>query len=184
MTQSTTPKPYDKKKKLVQLIHIGKSKLCLDDGTYRSLLETTTGKTSTKEMTLGELNKVMTRFKQLGFTPTAPKSAKKSSQLRQADDPQSKLIRHLWLSLHSLGAVNDPSEKALCAYIKRQTGVDLLIWLKSAKKSQVIESLKKWVERVEKQADKTESTTTINGNLTGVIAGKNATVVQINIKQS
>lgn len=157
--QANNPKPYDKKKKLVQLIHIGKSKLCLDDETYRSLLETTTGKTTTKEMTLGELNKVMTRLKQLGFTPTAPKSAGK---IKQDKDPQAKLIRHLWLTLHNLGAVKDPSEKALCAYVKRQTGIDLLAWLPSHKASTVIESLKKWVERVEKQAKTTENTTTPN----------------------
>lgn len=120
MTQTNTSKSYDKKKKLVQLIHIGKSKLCLDDGTYRSLLETATGKTSTKEMTLGELNKVITRLKQLGFTPTAPKSAGK---IKQDKDPQAKLIRHLWLTLHKKGAIKNPSELALSAYVKRQTGI-------------------------------------------------------------
>lgn len=156
MTQTKPTKPYDKKKKLIQLIHIGKSKLCLDDDTYRSLLDTTTGKTSTKEMTLGELNKVMTRLKQLGFAPTPAKSAGK---LKQDSDPQAKLIRHLWLSLHALGAVKDPSEKALCAYVKRQTGIDFLAWLPSHKASRVIESLKKWVERVEKQTETAESTT-------------------------
>lgn len=109
MTQ-TTPKPYDKKKKLVQLIHIGKSKLCLDDETYRTLLETTTGKTSTKEMTLGELDKVMTRLKQLGFTPTAPKSAGK---IKQDKEPQAKLIRHLWAYLAQFGGSQRPQRKSL-----------------------------------------------------------------------
>lgn len=70
-------------------------------------------------------------------------------------------------NLHRKGATSasnaqDPSEKALCAYVKRQTGIDLLAWLPTHKASRVIESLKKWVERVEKQADKTESTTTPN----------------------
>ncbi len=159
MTQTTNQKPHDKKKKLVQLIHIGKSKLGLDDDTYRDLLTYTTGKNSTKEMTLVQLNAVLNELKRKGFTPIAPKSAGK---ITQDKDPQAKLIRHLWLTLHNLGAVKDPSEKALCAYVKRQTGVDLLIWLKSAKKSQVIESLKKWVERVEKQTETAESPNTPN----------------------
>lgn len=154
MTQNQ-PKPYDKKKKLVQLIHIGKSKLGLDD-TYRDLLTYTTGKNSTKEMTLVQLNAVLNELKRKGFTPTAPKSADK---IKQDKDPQAKLIRHLWLTLHNLGAVKDPSEKALCAYVKRQTGIDLLAWLPTHKANTVIESLKKWIERVEKQAETAESTT-------------------------
>lgn len=110
-------------------------------------------------MTLGELNKVITRLKQLGFTPTAPKSAGK---IKQDKDPQAKLIRHLWLTLHEKGAIKNPSELALSAYVKRQTGIDYLGWLPSHKASRVIESLKKWVERVEKQTETAESPNTPN----------------------
>lgn len=144
-TQKISPKPYDKNKKLIQLIHIAKSQLGFDDDTYRDILTYTTGKNSTKKMNLKELKAVLDEFKKKGFILASPKTAGK---IKQKDDPQSRLIRHLWLSLHELGAVKNPSEFALNRYIKRQTDIDLLNWLQSDKKSQVIESLKSWQERI------------------------------------
>lgn len=147
-----TPNPNAKKAKLIQLIHIGKSKLNLDDGTYRDMLTNLTGKNSTKAMTQPELNKVLAHLRKNGFTTTAPTSKKQQAgRLRQADSDQAKLIRHLWLTLHEKGAVKNPSELALSAYVKRQTGIDYLGWLPTDKASQVIESLKKWRQRTEKQ---------------------------------
>lgn len=141
------PKPTKglTKPKLIQLIHIAKSQLHLDDDTYRAMLTANTGKNSTKDMTLTELRTVFEHLKTVGFKTTPPKQAGK---LRQADDEQSKLIRHLWLSLHDLGEVRDPRESALANYIKRQTGVQFLQWLKMEQASQVIEALKKWEMRI------------------------------------
>lgn len=59
MSQYKTKRGALNKPKLIQLIHIGKSKLCLDDDTYHSLLVAMTGKDSTKAMNIGELNKVL-----------------------------------------------------------------------------------------------------------------------------
>lgn len=56
------------KKKLIQLIHIAKSQLGMEEELYRDVLESTTGKTSTKQMTLQQLEAVIDRFKALGFT--------------------------------------------------------------------------------------------------------------------
>lgn len=144
-TKKTTPKTGLTRPKLIQLIHIAKSQLHLDDDTYRAMLTANTGKNSTKDMTLTELRTVFEHLKTVGFKTTPPKQAGK---LRQADDEQSKLIRHLWLSLHDLGEVRDPRESALANYIKRQTGVQFLQWLKIEQASQVIEALKKWEMRI------------------------------------
>ena len=102
--KSTTPnhsKGLDRKK-LIQLIHIAKSQLALDDSTYRANLTQLTGKDSTKAMTIAELRKVFEDLKTKGFKTTPAKSTKFKRDSSMAGDNQSKLIRHLWLSLHSL----------------------------------------------------------------------------------
>lgn len=132
------------KGKLIQLIHIAKSKLHLDDDTYRANLKQLTGKDSTKAMTHTEIQTVFDDLKTKGFKTAPAKNTKLKRESSLADDDQSKLIRHLWLSLHSLGEVRDPSETALANYVKRQTGVQFLQWLKMEQASTVIESLKQW----------------------------------------
>lgn len=69
-----------------------------------------------------------------------------------AADPQSKKIRALWLEMHTLGIIKNSDESALCAFVKRETGVAALQWLKPAQASQVIERLKQWLLRADKKA--------------------------------
>jgi len=132
-------------KKLVQLIHIAKTQLGLDDETYRAVLEQVTGKTSTTQMTNPQKQAVLDRLKQSGFkvNPVA-----KTGVQQLADDEQSKLIRHLWLSLHTAGHVKNPSEQALAAFVERQTGVSALQFLSSDSADKVINRLRNWCKRV------------------------------------
>ena len=142
--------PY--KGKLIQLIHVAKSKLGLDEATYRAILERKAGKTSSKDMSMHELEAVLEHLRGLGFedrTSGKPKPAAKAKTQRLADDPQSKKIRSLWLSLRDLGAIQDSSEQALAAFVKRQTKVESLEWLNNYQATLVIESLKRWVKRIE-----------------------------------
>ncbi|AKG11483.1 gp16 family protein [Moraxella bovoculi] len=148
MSQHKTKRTALNKPKLIQLIHIGKSKLCLDDDTYRSLLVGMTGKDSTKAMNLLELQTVLARMKKLGFKPTrATPTTQKTSKDNGTTD-QLNLIRHLWHSLHELGAVRVNTETAMASYIKKQSGVSI-DELDMVQASRVIESLKKWQQRVE-----------------------------------
>jgi hypothetical protein len=55
----------------------------------------------------------------------------------------------VWLTLHSLGAVRDPSEEALAKFVLNMTGVNALQWLKGSQASRVIENLKQWQQRIE-----------------------------------
>ncbi len=59
------------------------------------------------------------------------------------------MIRGIWIELHEIGAVRDPSEKALASYVKRMTTVAALQWLDVKQAQLVIEALKKWRKRVE-----------------------------------
>ena len=139
------------KPKLIQLIHIAKGQLHLDDGTYRQMLTEITSKDSCSKMSKSELVAVFEHLKTLGFKTTPAKAAGK---VALADDAQSRKIRSLWLTLHELGAVRNPSERALAKYVERQTGKSALQFLSTKEASDVIEHLKKWEERVrDKQAE-------------------------------
>lgn len=144
MVRSSSPKS-----RLIQLIHVAKRDLQLDDDTYRHLLTETTKKESTRDMTVPQLERVLATLKARGFVV----KAKNAGTRPQAKDPQSKKIRSLWLQLNTLGVLEDCSEAALATYIKRITGVEALQWLNTAQASQVIETLKKWVKRIEVQSN-------------------------------
>jgi len=55
------------RQKLIAQIHNGKQQLGLDDDTYRALLKSATGKTSSANMGVMELHKVVEAMKQRGF---------------------------------------------------------------------------------------------------------------------
>nr|WP_113866246.1 regulatory protein GemA [Brenneria salicis]NMN91596.1 phage gp16-like protein [Brenneria salicis ATCC 15712 = DSM 30166]RBP63067.1 phage gp16-like protein [Brenneria salicis ATCC 15712 = DSM 30166]RLM30778.1 Rha family transcriptional regulator [Brenneria salicis ATCC 15712 = DSM 30166] len=136
------------KPQLIKLIHIAKRDLRLDDETYRQLLTTTTGKTSTRDMTVPQLDNVLKAVKRRGFKI---KSAKKANSTRPLDDaPQSRKIRALWLEMADMNIIRDRSEAALARWVKRETGVDSLHWLNSEQASVVIEKLKQWQRRARK----------------------------------
>lgn len=148
-TKKTMDRP-----RLIRLIHVAKRDLGLDDDTYRALLaEECNGKASAAYLTLKELETVLARLKRGGFKVRSTRGDR-----AQAPDPQSSKIRALWLDLAAMGAVKNPSEAALGAFIKRMTGVDALQWLSAKQSSAVIEQLKKWQSRVmtmrAKQLDK------------------------------
>ncbi|EBK3735491.1 regulatory protein GemA [Salmonella enterica] len=131
--------------KLIQFIHIAKSQMGMDTETYRQMLLSITGKTSTSDMNPGQLNKVLAAMKAKGFVVKPSSKARTTRQL--ADYPQAKKLRALWLEMYAQGFVRDSSEEALRRWVKRETGVDGLQWLEADKASTAIEKLKKWQER-------------------------------------
>src|SRR3546814_5673177 len=56
-------------------------------------------------------------------------------------------IRALWWSLYWLGAIEDPKDRPLDAFVKRQTGMSSLRFLDHRKAASVIEALKSWAAR-------------------------------------
>lgn len=63
----------DSRKTAIQLIHIAKNQLGLDDGTYRQMLTSVTGKNSCSKMTITELQQVLDHLKAKGFKTKAPR---------------------------------------------------------------------------------------------------------------
>ena len=134
---------FNKKLNLIKLIHVAKTKLGLDDDVYRDILESTTGKTSSKLLTPAQLEAVLDRLKQLGFEVESNKTGVKNL----ASDAQSKLIRHLWLQLYHAGQVKNGSEKALAKFIENRVKVSALPFLSSESADMVINHLRQWCKR-------------------------------------
>lgn len=131
------------RKRELALIHMAKATLWLSREDYEHVLLTVTGKDSAADMNAAEREKLLQHFKAKGFQV---KPTEKSKQARTlAQDAQSRKVRAMWLMLHALGQVRDPSEAALAAYVKRMVKVDALQWAKSH--HAVIESLKSWAMR-------------------------------------
>ena len=134
---------FNKKLNLIKLIHVAKTKLGLDDEIYRDILKSTTGKDSSKLLTPAQLEAVLDRLKQLGFTVESNKTGVKNL----ASDAQSKLIRHLWLQLYRAGQVKNGSEKALAKFIENRVKVSALQFLSTESADMVINHLRQWCKR-------------------------------------
>lgn len=142
----------DNRLRLIKLIHVARRELGMDDDTYRLLLSGMKGlggATSTADLSVPNLYRVLEQLKQRGFKV---RPSKKQRPL--AADDQSKKIRALWLALHDHGEVRDPSEEALGKFVMKMTGVQALQWLSGEQASQVIENLKKWQRRVARATNK------------------------------
>ncbi|NVN93242.1 MAG: DUF1018 domain-containing protein [Desulfuromonadales bacterium] len=64
------------------------------------------------------------------------------------------MLRGLWIELHNLGAVKDPSEKALCSFVKRMTRKDALQWLTDRDVTVVKKALVDWTNRVMEEKER------------------------------
>lgn len=162
----TAPKPNTKTKssrqKVIARIHIGKAQLCLNDDTYRMMLEFVTGKSSCREMSLAELFAVEHHMIAKGFRPLKGGSRKRISPQSRHKLPYEKTsvdkLRALWIDMAKKGQLTDGSENALEAWVIRMSkrynegrGIEKIEWLKQnhALCSHLIECLKKWQQRLE-----------------------------------
>jgi phage gp16-like protein len=124
-------------------IHIAKKQLGLDDETYRDFLLRETGKRSAADLNETERRKVVLAFEQRGF-----KRASKPPRRDRLSGPYAGKLQALWIAAHNLAIVDNPSDAALIAFVKRQTGLDHGRFLRHADDAaKVIEALKDWIRR-------------------------------------
>ena len=133
----------------IAAIHVLKARLRLTDEDYRALLKHLTGKGSSKDCTPAQQRQVRDHLQRLAeragvATPYVPRAG--GRPVTDRSDEASK-VRALWLFLHELGQVRDPSESALLAYTKRVVHVDALEW-SARDRWKLIEGLKDWAMRV------------------------------------
>ncbi|MFQ1046616.1 gp16 family protein [Avibacterium paragallinarum] len=153
------------KPKYIQLIHIAKQKLGIDELSYRAMLERLTGKSSTKQMTIPELTKVYNELENKGFKKTSRKGKSSSTTQLKTKSNIAKKILALWIDMARKGIIRDGSEKALNVYIMRIVNevtqrqrpdpkmlyVGFLHTIDNTMATIVVERLKKWQQRVERK---------------------------------
>lgn len=128
-------------------VHLAIKQTGMTDDDYRGVLMDRFGVESSADLTTGQLHTLLDIFRAHGFKDTPGTRAKVKTKTELVSDDQSKMIRGLWLELRDAGVLRDPSEAGLMAFVRRQTHVERLEWLSTAKASQVIEALKAWVAR-------------------------------------
>jgi len=138
-----TTKQTTHRNRIIKLIQVARRDLGLDEPNYRGILFAQGGNESLAAMPIDGMQKVLDYLKAQGFKVRSTKADRK-----QATGKDASKVRALWLFLHELGAVRDPSEAALTAYVKRIVKVDDVQWMRSGRRVEmVIESLKKWAMR-------------------------------------
>ncbi|MBI2235402.1 MAG: regulatory protein GemA [Magnetospirillum sp.] len=118
----------------------------IDDDGRKAIQERVAGKASATEMTASDFNACLTDLKTRGLWKPQ-KQPKRAGSRPLADSDQATKMRALWLALYHLGAVRNPEEMALAAFVQRQTRVSALQWLTPAQANVVIETLKDWCRR-------------------------------------
>ena len=138
----------------ISAIHVLKSKLRLQDDDYRVLLKGLTTKTSSKDMTDGERQKVRDHLQGLAEraglvkpTQRRPMPASRFAKAKADATPKERKVWALWHQLGRDGLVQDTSPKALNAWVHRQVGVSAMQFATSAQMDTLIEALKAWQER-------------------------------------
>ena len=142
--------------RLIQLIHVGKRELSLDEELYRSVLKELTDKTSCSKMNMDELKQVLEHFKAVGFTIKKKSVAKRAiPKSYRSVSPESGKIRAIWITMHQQGFVRDSSEQALDNYISRMLNRKKLggnisfhcQFLNSSQAVKILEIIKNWHKR-------------------------------------
>jgi hypothetical protein len=112
----------DRRKKLIQLVHIGKAKMGLADEAYRAFLEGVTGRQSCADMTGGQLEAVLRAMRKNGF----PQKARRVQPEEQgmANRAQLEYIKGLWQK-----CARNKSDEALLAFVNRIVHVKSLRFL-------------------------------------------------------
>lgn len=156
MAEKTGNPGYNRRRAELAQIHIGAEALGMDtkdpdpSSDYRSMLWTVGRVHTSSDLDYAGRQSVLAHLKSRGWKNKPAIKAKTSRRL--ASDEVSKKIRALWIELRDAGALKDSSEAALNAYVHRITKVSALEWLSWKQASLVIETLKKWLERVGEQA--------------------------------
>ena len=146
--------------KAIQLIHIAKQQLAMDELSYRLLLQNVTGKTSSTKMTISELVKVLTEMESKGFRTSAKNGYRYSPRTKKAvvKSNIAYKIRAIWIEMSKQGLVRDGSENALNAFVRgvvnpiyAKRGMNIQVLnvgaLRDDMASLVLERLKKWQAR-------------------------------------
>ncbi|WP_370429615.1 gp16 family protein [Actinobacillus pleuropneumoniae] len=153
------------KAKLIQLIHIGKQQLNMDEFSYREMVKRLTNKTSSTKCTVVELLKILHEMQQKGAKVKyfAKRGAKPTDYSPATGEARVKSeiahkIRAVWIEMGKHGFLEDRSEQALNKFIRNMLNRGrvkrgeclLLVYVNTLDQRQamsVLEALKSWHKR-------------------------------------
>ena len=129
----------------IAAIHVGFKQLgIVDDEDKRGLYQRVTGKTGLTLMKPVEQDAVLAELRRLGFTAVP----RRPDGRQQLTGRFAKKLQALWIGAWNLGLVDNRDDAALIAFVKRQTGIDHVRFLRDADDARkVVEALKSWMQR-------------------------------------
>lgn len=127
--------------KLLQLVHIGKAQLGMDDETYRSLLSQQFYQNSAKNISYSELVKLVKILQSKGAKIRLPKAEKLS--------PIQRKLWAVWKQMAKENVVTEGSSRALDSFAQRYFPT-VKHWkeLSDTDTASLLETLKQWKKRV------------------------------------
>jgi len=125
----------NRRKKLIQLIHVGKSKMGMDNEAYRAFLTGICGRDSSAKMTIRQLEQTLKAMRKLGFSEYPSRVMPNEKGL--ATSEQLEYIKGMWRK-----CARNKSDIALTAFVKRIAGVDALRFLNIPLAQKVILALR------------------------------------------
>lgn len=129
----------------IRAIHAIKTKVRLDDGSYRAMLSEY-GAASSKDLTHAEADRFLGRLRLIPGAQTPVERT--ASTLAKAEGRYAKKLQAMWLALYNLSAVRDRRDTAMHAFLERQTKVPHTRFLRSAADAaKAVEALKDWLVR-------------------------------------
>lgn len=128
----------------IAAIHVGLTQLGIDEFGKRALYDRITGKAGLTAMSTTEQEAVLTELRRLGFAP----ASKRANGRPHLSGRYAQKLQALWIAAYNLGLISDRDDRALEAFVKRQTGLERERFLHHAHDAaKVIEALKAWLKR-------------------------------------
>ena len=135
MEQQQAENLQNRRKKLIQLVHVGKGKMGMDDEAYRAFLSGVCGRDSAAKMTIRQLEQALKAMRKTGFVqlPSRVKPEEKGG----ATLDQLEYIKGMWQK-----CARNKSDNAMLAFVKRIARVDALRFLNVETAQKVILALR------------------------------------------
>ena len=133
----------------IRAIHSLKAKAGLgEDEAYRDFLEQLTGSRSSKTLSHSSAGVVIERLKLLAGQGDGQKVAAAAAGALRLEGPYAGICRALWISGWNLGVFAHREDTALVAFVRRQTKIDTLNWVRDHEDGRkVVDGLKAWLSR-------------------------------------